>query len=183
MPRNKGYTPMRADARGLTDSPINGTSCCVTASVRYAKIDSTTRPRPPRTARPPKPDPPPRYTSPPSSSSTLSGATTSKESSAPSTTCPSEVTKPPPNFGLNNSIPAKIPNPLQPIEILDNFSDINPLSQETPLVMKYEVSAINMIKPSFLGVILFAFLKLQYMIKEKVDCPKTVLLKSPNSGF
>ena len=72
MPRNKGYTPMRADSRNLTDSPINGTtSCCVTASVRYAKIDPTAaRPRPPRTVRPPKPDPPPRYTSPPSSMST-----------------------------------------------------------------------------------------------------------------
>lgn len=48
MPRNKGYTPMRADSR-LTDSPINGTtSCCVSASVRYAKIDVSTQPRPQR---------------------------------------------------------------------------------------------------------------------------------------
>ena len=155
MPRNKGYTPMRADARNLTDSPINGTtSCCVTASVRYAKIDTAaSRPRPPRSARPPKPDPPPRYTSPPSSSSTLSGTTVaSKESSASASssttlTCPgvalNDVTRATPHYvALPQTAPIlqqqqPVPLTIQLPELVENrTSDENPVVQETPLVIR-----------------------------------------------
>ena len=129
MPRNKGYTPMRADSRNLTDSPINGTtSCCVTASVRYAKIDPTAaRPRPPRTVRPPKPDPPPRYTSPPSSMSTETSCNASSQ--FPATL--SDVVTLPQQFGVSTAASLLV----EVKEMSEGkVTDDHPLAQETPLV-------------------------------------------------
>ncbi len=131
MPRNKGYTPMRADSRNLTDSPINGTtSCCVTASVRYAKIDATAaRPRPPRTVRPPKPDPPPRYTSPPSSTSITN--CNSVETSCNVTSQSGDVVALPQQFGVSTAASLQV-------EAKEKIETKNPEDhstvQESPLV-------------------------------------------------
>ena len=132
MPRNKGYTPMRADSRNLTDSPINGTtSCCVSASVRYAKIDATVaRPRPPRTVRPPKPDPPPRYTSPPSSNTNTTETSCNAMSQFPAVS--SEVVALPQQFGVSTA--ASLQVEMQEVKDPKMIEDHIPMVQETPLV-------------------------------------------------